>query len=321
MHVNTSNTATSRFSRRTLLAAVLVAPALTAVLAACGDNTKGAGSNPPTSTGTDGTTSNTTANTTATTATTPVTISTPGIVHPTGADDVVVEISHPGGFVPEGRAFTNVADLLISGDGRLFTPGPTLAIYPGPLLPAISERTITEAGIQKILQLAEQAALLQTPPDYSADLNVADAPDTRVVLAVDGRVYIHQAYALGFQDPAESKPRVVLNGFVIQMQDLEAVIGAGQLGPDAPIVAESYRLQARPVTPEQLASYAPDPAPTQMPWPTTTGVTLAGAENCALVSAAAVGTLFADANQLTFFVENEVIYSVAVVAVLPGTIC
>lgn len=310
----------TRLSRRTLLSAVVVAPALTALLAACGDNTKGAGSNPPDAT--PGTNPPGTGPTDTTPATTPGTTSGVGIEHPSGAADVIVRVGYVGGFVPRGYAFTNVPSVLITGDGRVFTPGVTTAIYPGPLLPAINVRTITEAGIQTVLATAEAAGLLQTPPDYTVvDINVADASTTRLILNAAGGTFTHEAYALGLQDPAETKDRNVLNGVVIQLGDLEALVGAQELGTDAPLVAEAYRLQAYPLTAEALAGYTDEPKPTIVPWPITTGVELATATECVIVTAAAAGTVFSDANQLTFFTESDVVYSVAVVAMLPGDTC
>lgn len=305
----------TRLSRRTLLSAVVVAPALTALFAACGDNTKGAGSNPPDTT--PGTNPSDT-----TPATTPGTTTGVGIEHPTGAADVIVRLGYVGGFVPQGYAFTNVPSVLITGDGRVFTPGITTAIYPGQLLPAINVRTITEAGLQTVLAAADTAGLLQTPPDYTiVDVNVADASTTQLVLNAAGGTFTHEAYALGFQDPAETKTRNVLNGVVIQLGDLETLVGAQELGTDAPYVAEAYRLQAYPMTAEALAGYTDEPKPTIVPWPTTTGVELATATDCAMVTADAAGSVFADANQLTFFSEGDVVYSLAVVAMLPGDTC
>ena len=48
---------------------------------------------------------------------------------------------------------------------------------------------------------------------------------------------------------------------------------------------------------------------------------LAAASECVTVTAADAGTLFADANQLTYFSEHDVVYSLAVAAMLPGDAC
>lgn len=349
----------SRISRRTVLSAVFLTPAVAAVLAACGDNTKLEDSS-PSSTASTAATTETTAGTTATTArpdttsstesadttattepadttattatadttattepadTTPETIVAGGIEHPTGAADVILRYGYVGGFVRPGDAFVDVPNALISGDGRLIQPGVTTMQFPGPLLPALQVRTITEEAIQTILAAADAANLLAPPPDYSAETNVTDAADTRLELNAKGGSFVHQAPALGYQDPAETKVRVVLHGFTIGLDDIETLVGKANLGDPEPLVAETYRFQARPLTAEELAGYTADPKPTQVPWPTDLGVTLAGALDCAEIDAAKAGTLFSDANQLTFFVEDDTTYMVAAVAVLPGDTC
>jgi len=210
---------------------------------------------------------------------------------------------------------------LITGDGHLIQPGVTTQEYPGRLLPALEVRTISEAGIQKILATADASGLLASPPDYSAEVNVADAADTYVELNANGDSFVHQAPALGYQDPAETKVRIVLHDFTIGLDDLEKFVGADELGEAKPFEATKYRFQARPLTAEDLAGYTDAPKPTQVAWPTDIGVTLAGAAECAEVDAAKVGTLFSDATQLTFFVEDGTTYAVAAVAVLPGDTC
>jgi hypothetical protein len=64
----------------------------------------------------------------------------------TGADDVVISVRYDGGFAPVGAIFARTPVALITGDGRALTSGPVPAIYPGPLLPNIQERSITPAA-------------------------------------------------------------------------------------------------------------------------------------------------------------------------------
>ncbi len=137
-------------------------------------------------------------------ATAPATTAPGGDTHPAGADEVVLRIADEGGFVPIDVVFLNLPSLLITGDSRLVAPGAVPAIYPGPLLPALFERTITEAGIQQLLTLAEDHGLLQERT-FESNMNIADAPDTVVTLTVDGVTYEHRAYALGIGG-AETDP-------------------------------------------------------------------------------------------------------------------
>lgn len=288
-------------NRRIFLTAFMGAPAVAALLAACGDNTV----LPADSTATPDT-------------------SAQGIPHPTGADEVVIRIGYEGGFVMPTTLFQRVPNLLVSGDGRAFQPGPQPAIYPGQLLPALTVRTIDEAGVQAVLELARTGGLLAAAPDYSVPPDapqVADAPNTVVTINANGTSYVHSAYALGIGgETTEATPaRTALLKFVTAMGDLASVAGAAHVGTDAVYTPERYRVRAMPTDPAQFT----DPAPTVLPWPADTGVTLASASNCAVAEAAKVGEVLTNANQLTFFTEKdasgaEVTYELAAIAQLPG---
>ncbi|MEQ1874797.1 MAG: hypothetical protein ABL953_13865 [Ilumatobacteraceae bacterium] len=270
-------------NRRTFLAAVAGTPALAALLAACGDDKKVAFDSIP-----------------------------------DGPQDVIIKITNEGGFVPAGFFFVNLPNLLISGDGRVFAPGAMIEIYPGPLLPAITERSITDAGIQKVLQLADDAGLLGAPLDYSLPdgIGIADASDTVVVINVNGKTYEHRANALGFEMPdgASTPARDNLQTFVTIISDIAKVAGSGNVGDEQMFVPDQYRFQALAVDPTQWT----DPSPTIVPWPDSTGAVLAESLECATVPADAVEELFTSANQLTFFEEGEFTYQLYAVGVLPG---
>jgi hypothetical protein len=292
-------------NRRSFLSAVVAVPVL-AALAACGDPDQ-------VSVGTDPTAPETGPGSVP--GTTPGTSPAAGIAHPTAADDVVLKLSYEGGFVPAGYAFVNTPSLLVSGDGRVFTQGAVPAIFPGPLLPAVLVRTITEAGIQALLGVVNDAGLLAEPPDYSGGDNVADAPSTVLTINADGGSFVHGAYALGIDSP-EGPARQKLLDATTALGDVEKAAGAANLGPDEAFVPTSYRFQARVVDPTELTSQ--DPAPTTVDWPATAGVLLADSTTCARVEAGAVGSLFIDAKQNTYFKDGDVVYQLSVAGVLPG---
>lgn len=272
-------------NRRSFLTALIGTPALVAMITSCGDDTQQGGA----------------------------------YNAPIDADTVVLRISFEGGFVPAGINFVHMPTLLVTGDGRVFTPGVMTLQYPGALLPAIFERSITSQGIEKVLKLAELAELLGTIPDYSlpGDSMIADAPDTVVTLTVNGTTFVHRAYALGIDSPAggpSTPARDNLQEFVELLADLSGAVGVDNVGGERAFVADNYRLQAMVVDPTQWT----DPAPTIVAWPAETGVVLADSTVCATVAAAKVGALFTEATQLTFFQENELVYQLAVIAALPG---
>jgi len=291
-------------NRRELLSAMVATPLL-AALAACGDPDQEAAATNPT-----------TSDTTPTSGgpTTTVTGSGLAIPHPTGPEDVVLKLTYEGGFVPAGYAFVNTPVLLVSGDGRVFTQGAVPAIFPGPLLPTVLVRTITEDGLQALLGIAQNAGLLTHPPDYAGGDTVADAPNTVLAINANGGTFVHSAYALGIDSP-ESPARQKLLDATTMLGDIEKAAGAN-LGPDGPFVPTAYRLQARAVDPTELSNQ--EPAPSVVDWPAATGVSLVTATECARVDAASAGSLFTDAKQNTYFKEGDIVYQVSVAGVLPG---
>lgn len=280
-------------NRRSFLTVLIGTPALAALVAACGDDSVQSSDSQ----------------------------SGAGYVVPTGADDVVLRIGYEGGFTTTGSQFVHSPTLLISGDGRTFTPGATTLQYPGALLPAIIEGSITADGIQKVVKLADLAGLLGAIPDYSSpgDDLIADAPDTVVTLTVNGVTYEHRAYALGMDSPdgGPSTPaRENLQEYVELLVNLSTAVGVENVDDGGPIVAESFRFQAMVVDPSQWT----EPSPTIVAWPAETAVVLADSTECATVPAVKVDALFANATQLTFFEENELVYQLAVIAALPGEV-
>ncbi len=247
-----------------------------------------------------------------------------GFEHPTGEDDVVVEYAEVGGFVPREFAFQQTPNVLVSGDGRVFGPGAQIAIYPGPLLPAVQVQPITEEGIQAILAAADAAGLLQ-PVEYEQPTNIADASTARVTINVDGETYVHEAYALGLalpgQEGEESTPeRQALADFIAQLNDLSSLAGADELGEQTIFDPAQYGIEALVI--DDLSAFGSDGIePTVVDWPADVSVRLADASTCTIVPAAEVGETLAAANQLTFFEDGGVTYQVLAKPILPGTDC
>jgi hypothetical protein len=236
---------------------------------------------------------------------------------PTGADEVVISAGYEGGFAPAGAIFARSPLALISGDGRALSTGPVAAIYPGPLLPNILERSITPDAVQRLVAMADRLGLL-ADVTYARNDQVADASDTVVDITVGGTTYHHQAYALGIDGDETDPARRNLQEFVAALTDLQSTVGAGALGPDQPYLPANYLIQAMEFDPEALDV---DVEPTVEAWPTDAPVRLADALECAVLPAAVARPLFDDATTLTFFTDAGVSYSVAAVQQVPGRTC
>ena len=245
-----------------------------------------------------------------------------GYTHPTGVDDVVISYAELGGFTTPAFTFQQTPAVLVSGDGRVFSPGAQIEIYPGPLLPAVQVQTITETGIQNLLAAADDAGLL-ADIDYTIDSNVADASTATVVISADGDTWTHEAYALGFAGPDGVEPtpeRQALLAFVTQLTELSKLAGAENLGETSLFEPTEYAIEATPV--DDLSAYGSDGIePTLEEWPADVSVRLADASSCVTLPATEIGELLVAANQLTFFTDADVTYQVVARPVLPGSTC
>ena len=112
-----------------------------------------------------------------------------GIEHPAGSDQVVLRLSNEGGFVPLEYHLTQFPAFTLYGDGRIVLPGAQIELYPGPALPAVSQRTVTEEGMQTILQAALDAGLGRGDHDYSdfGSTLIADASTTVFTFVANGK--------------------------------------------------------------------------------------------------------------------------------------
>lgn len=115
------------------------------------------------------------------------------------AGSVVARIEYAGGFVPQEFLVTRLPILSLYGDGRILTEGPQIAIYPAPALPNIQMGTLTDEGIQMILEAAGEAGLLDGDKHYPYDM-IADAATTVFTITVNGETHTVSAYALGDVD-------------------------------------------------------------------------------------------------------------------------
>lgn len=236
----------------------------------------------------------------------------------TGADDVVISVGYEGGFMPMGFTFAQVPNMVVTGDGRVITPGVVPAIYPGPFRMPLLERTISDAGVQRLLALADEHGLL-ADVEYAHNDMVADAPNTVVTIAADGATYVHRAYALDMEGTGEDdEARAALSEFVVAVGDIAAAAGDDELGPEEPYAADNVLIQALAVDPQPAAS---DPLPTVVEWPADAPVRLADAGECVAIQVAEAETLFADADQATYFLDGDQHYQIFAVDQIPGRTC
>jgi hypothetical protein len=232
--------------------------------------------------------------------------------YPTGAGDTVVRLDLLGGVQPEGAEFLDLPAVLIAGDGSVYTPASVVTPYPGPLVPQMSVRTLTPAGIDAVLGVADASGLLAetdagSPPP-------PDAEAARVELHAQGDTFVHQA-SVNETGAGDDPARTAVLGFVDVLRQLESVAGPGQLGLGQAYVPEEYRFRAVPVDPADFERNGMPPR--VVPWPVDVGVGLAEATECATADADAVRDLFEAADQLTLFLDGAQTYQLFVAPRLP----
>ncbi len=131
----------------------------------------------------------------------------PGTIeHPTGSDAILV-VRYEGGMIPVQFQVTSASTLVLLGDGRVIMQGAQTLEYPGLALPALIERTLTEEGIQLVLDAIEETNLFTADLDIRAAQNViSDASDTVFELNAGGNEVVVRAFALGMLDPSMGTP-------------------------------------------------------------------------------------------------------------------
>lgn len=141
--------------------------------------------------------------------------------------------------LPPVGAFANAGPLFAIHDGRLIAHGPVPAIYPGPLLPNLQARPISQAGIDAIVAAARAAGLLDGPTDLTGGALPPGSQTGHLLFVVDGveREVLgdptHQIVCITAPcDGAPGSPEA-FGQFWARIQDIGAWLG-GELGAETP---------------------------------------------------------------------------------------
>ncbi len=231
-----------------------------------------------------------------------------GIDHPTGPADLVLRMDVGGGFVAPAYELRRIPTWSLFADGRIITEGPQIEIYPGPALPSVQVQTISEEGIQAILEAAKAAGLMGPDGTYGQGC-VADAPTTTFTVYADGTKHVVSAYALGMVPgscPGEdTEARAKLATFAAKLSDLAGWLPKGSIGEQGQFELSEMRVFVQP--------YAGSPEPglhqTAIDWPLSDPLSSFGKADatygdfrCGVVGGADLAKLLADAqraNELT----------------------
>lgn len=242
---------------------------------------------------------------------------------PVDPDKVIFRVSWEGGFVTPEMLLGRLPTVAVYADGRAITQGPVLAIYPGPFMPNLQERTLSEAALERLIELAREKDLLK---DAHYDFHgIADAADTVLEINLDDKSYRVSAYALaeaGFDgeiapqielEPVEVEGRAALREFIDALMTVPETDYVDQ--PHA-YEFESLRLYVKPAEIVENSEFPGEQPP--IAWPlddlATSGTAIdnPSADRCLVVEGDDLETvlpLLQGANQLSVFESEGALYS------------
>jgi hypothetical protein len=126
-----------------------------------------------------------------------------GIEHPTGAGEPILVVEETGGFNMPQMIATRVPTFALYGDGRVIVQGAQTLEFPGPALPALIERSMSEDGIQVVLDAVEATNLFTGNLELNGAMNMcADCTATAFHANVNGDEVTVSVLGLGSLDPA-----------------------------------------------------------------------------------------------------------------------
>jgi len=258
------------------------------------------------------------------------------IEHPWG-DHLVLRIATQGGFIGPSWLFTSFPSFSLLGDGRVVVPGAQIEIYPGPALPAVNVRRLSETGIQAVLNEVFKTGVFNEGAEYRGAQNVvADAPDTTFTLVANRHSVTVLVYGLGTladrtSVPGMSAEELATHTALVQLSErlgnLDAWLPASAWAdPDwTPFEPGALRLLVRNADADQLDQNAI--ANEFVAWPTGDDPATFGAPasrvadaRCGVVSGPEAATWYrvlSVANQLTRFTNVGHRYEVSVRFMLP----
>jgi hypothetical protein len=133
---------------------------------------------------------------------------------------------------------------VITGDNQVVAAGPQMMIYPGPLLPNLQARPITDAGFEEIVQRGRDLGMFTGSGDFTPPDVAPGAPLGRIEIVVDGVLHTltgDPSRAITCIMPpcnAAAGTPEAFGSFWWSLSDLSWLHGG--LGQAAPYVADSY---------------------------------------------------------------------------------
>lgn len=153
-----------------------------------------------------------------------------------GADDdaVVLQLRSEGGFAPVEFVLGRGPNYTLLGDGRLIHLGPTVAMYPGPLLPNYRVTAIGDDDMDRVLALVTEIGLpgMDIEIDDTAMQFVADATTEVVTFWDDAGAHSYSVYALGIEPEPSNHSTAAFLELTLVLDELVSRAASEPFAPD-----------------------------------------------------------------------------------------
>lgn len=240
---------------------------------------------------------------------------------------LLLKVTSEGGFINPAASLAALPIVAVYADGRILTPGPVDAIYPGPLLAPVSVRDVGPSGAAAILAAIRQVGL--DHPAASGPGIPGDAGSNVFTVVVDGATTTSRFAGSqpGRPGPVASgdEERVAALALLDRLLDPTDTWGA-PASAETTYLATGYRIYAAPGGPPA------DPQASQSPvaWPLATPLAefgipavpdrgIAGLRQGVALGndAATLGPIFAHASAITAFTSGGSSFTLSVRPLLP----
>jgi hypothetical protein len=216
--------------------------------------------------------------------------------------------------IPPVNGFAVGPTAVVTADGRYVTQGPVPAVFPGPLLPNLVARPVSDAGRQAILAEAERLGLLTGKTDLRSPMAVPGGVTGHIELALDdgtrsltGDPGAEMICIMAPCDPIPGTPEA-FGAFWRKIADPAAWLSA-ELGPEEAFVADAYAvLVGPPPAPDPAIGAAIEDWPLDVPIATFGGPVANGTHRCGIVAGEDAETLrpaLEAATQSTQWIQDE----------------
>jgi hypothetical protein len=242
------------------------------------------------------------------------------------ADGLWLRATMTQAIPPIGR-FGWFPAVAITADGVVVTQGAVLAIFPGPLLPPLSGRSMSAEGFSRIVEAARDLGLLTGQSDFTGGAKPGQALGRIEFVAGDRVVELLGDPGRVMQcittpcDPAPGSPEA-FGAFWQRITDLSWL--GSDLGREAPYQPQAYAILVGPAPDPQGFPQAPADWPLDAPLATLGDPVGDGIHRCATIRGEDAATLrpaLEAANQITAWTQDpstSATFGLSVRPLLPG---